>query len=205
MNREVGLSVSRETIEKLELFQALLLKWTKKINLISPSTVEESWSRHIVDSAQIWQVAPKNAKKWLDLGSGGGLPGVVLHIISQELRPDLQVTLVESDQRKSAFLRTAKRELGNSASLEIISERIENIFDLKYDIVSARALADLPTLIGYAHRFLIEDGLAIFPKGRNADVELEQAKTKWRFQSTIIPSKTDPEAKILSLKGIRRA
>ena len=135
--------VSRETEDRLRAYAALIEKWTPKINLISRSTIPEIWARHILDSVQIVQLAPENWGSWTDLGSGGGLPGCVAAILAPE---NAHVTLVESDQRKVAFLRTVQREL--DLPMTVLAERIEDADVAPADVVSARALAALTRALG---------------------------------------------------------
>ena len=141
-----GVNVSRETKANLRKYADLLVKWNQKINLISASTVADLWSRHIVDSAQIYNLCPDAQGIWADFGSGGGFPGLVVAIIAKELNPDLKVVLVESDQRKATFLRTIIRETVLSATVK--TERIETLMPIGADVVSARALAELSELLG---------------------------------------------------------
>ena len=194
-----GTSVSRETFQKLEQLSALIIKWTKSINLISPNSVSDIWDRHIVDSAQIFQIAPSNWTNWVDLGSGGGLPALVIAILDQDRRP---ITLVESDQRKCLFLNTAKREL--DLSLLVVNERIEQTELDNFDVLSARALASLPDLLGYALQYLNPEGTAILPKGARFNEELDQARSDWQFDVTSHPSLTNTESRILEVSRIRR-
>ncbi|SMX41214.1 16S rRNA (guanine(527)-N(7))-methyltransferase RsmG [Octadecabacter ascidiaceicola] len=194
-----GTSVSRETFQKLEQLSALIIKWTKSINLISPNSIAEIWDRHIVDSAQIYELAPSNWVNWVDLGSGGGLPALVIALLDQERR---QITLVESDQRKSLFLNTAKREL--DLNLKVVNKRIEST-DLKnFDVMSARALAPLPDLLTFAVQYLTPDGTAILPKGARFNEELDQAREDWHFDVTPHPSQTNTDSRILEISRIRR-
>lgn len=193
--------VSRETSERLETYAALLERWTKRINLISPRTLPDLWTRHFLDSAQLLSVAPKGAQSWADLGSGAGFPGAVVAILTRGA-PGPKVTLVESDQRKAAFLRSVARETG--VGFDIISKRIEDIDPLRADIVSARALAPLDTLLGYAERHLAPGGRALFPKGQKAGHEVAEALEHWRIDCESHPSETDPEAVILSIGDIKR-
>ncbi|GGL55215.1 16S rRNA (guanine(527)-N(7))-methyltransferase RsmG [Wenxinia marina] len=192
-----GMDVSRETRERLLAYVELLRKWTKRINLIAPSTAGDVWQRHILDSAQL-ATLHQGGRTWGDLGSGGGLPGLVVAI----LQPGCRVTLVESDARKCAFLQTARRELG--LSVEILSCRIEDLAPLGADVVSARALAPLTDLIGFAALHLAPDGIALFPKGRQAAAEIAAARASWDFALTEFPSMTDPEARILKIERPRR-
>ena len=194
-----GESVSRETFEKLEQLCTLISKWTKSINLISPNSVAEIWDRHIVDSAQIYQIAPSNWENWVDLGSGGGLPALVIAILDQEHRP---ITLVESDQRKCLFLNTAKREL--KLNLVVVNQRIETAKLKDFDVMSARALAPLPDLLTHAVQYLTPKGVAILPKGARYKEELDQATQDWQFDVTTHPSLTSTESRILEVSRIRR-
>lgn len=196
-----GVDVSRETLVKLELFASLVEKWTPKINLISKSSVPVIWDRHVTDSAQLFGLTTKQGL-WVDLGSGGGFPGIVIAILAAQEKARWRVTLVESDQRKSAFLRTAVRELDLAAS--VVSDRIENIEPLHADVVSARALADLGVLIGFAERHLKADGTALFPKGQSWQKEHDDAQRQWSYTCEPIRSETNPSAAVLKIKDIAR-
>lgn len=208
MNREEArslprpLDVSRETEARLAQFAELVRKWSPRINLVSRGALEQLWERHIVDSAQLWAHAPRG-KRWADLGSGAGFPGLVISILAKEARPSLHVTLVESDRRKAAFLATASREL--ELDVRIIAERIETAPPQDADIVSARALAPLDRLLGYVHRHLAADGRALLPKGARWREEIETARQSWTFEWDAIPSLTDPASVILSIGEIARA
>lgn len=193
-------SVSRETFERLEKYVDLVRKWNPRINLVSKPSLDSLWERHFVDSAQVFFLAPEVAKTWVDLGSGGGFPGLVIAILAKEFRPDLEVTLVESDQRKCAFLRTVSRETQCNAT--VIDRRIEAIEPLNADIVSARALADLDNLLGFAERHLNQSGMCLFPKGNTWKKELNAARDSWRFDCREITSETQDDAVILQVKGI---
>ena len=186
----------------LEQFVALIQKWNPAINLISRDSLAAVWSRHIGDSLQVFSVAPIDPKLWLDLGSGGGFPGAVVAMAARAQGLKTRFVLVEADQRKAAFLRTVSRETG--AAFEVVADRIEGLAPQNADVVSARALASLSDLCGYAVRHLALGGTAIFPKGRGADHEVEEARKTWRFDLAREPSLTDPDAKILLLKGLRR-
>ena len=194
--------VSRETFVKLEQFTALVEKWNPHINLVSKSTIPGIWNRHIVDSAQLFQFANDEPKAWLDIGSGGGFPGIVMAVIAQEKSPNTRFTFIESDQRKSTFLRTAARELG--LQVEILAERVEDVPPQKADVVTARALAALSDLFPYLQRHLADDGCAILPKGKTYQDEIRAARQDWRFEIKYHPSMTDQEAQILIVKDIHR-
>tara|TARA_R110002012_G_scaffold48293_3_gene125826 strand:- start:6199 stop:6807 length:609 start_codon:yes stop_codon:yes gene_type:complete len=191
--------VSRETSDKLAQFAQLVEKWTAKINLISKPSIPHIWDRHIRDSVQLYQHAPIG-NHWVDLGSGGGFPAIVLALMSQQDGRQTKFTLVESDQRKCVFLRTAIRELGLDAS--VINDRIEKIAPLNADILSARALANLKMLVGFANVHLAEDGVALFPKGSNWEAEDVDARNVWQYTCDPIPSETDPSAAVLRIKEI---
>ncbi len=193
--------VSRETFERLEVFSEVLTKWNPKINLVSRKSLEDLWTRHILDSVQVFEIAP-NAKTWLDIGSGGGLPGIIVAILVAEKSPETKVTLMESDQRKCAFLRNAARECGVQVTVK--SQRIEEAEPESADIMSARALADLDILLGYSERHLKSGGTAVFPKGVNWKKEVDNARNRWRFDCEEITSLTEPEAVILKIKGVER-
>ena len=196
-----GLDVSRETLDRLEALEALTVKWTARINLIASSSVGQIWERHIRDSAQIYTLAPP-FQTWADLGSGGGYPGLVIAVLALELAPDARVVLIESDQRKCTFLRTAIRDLGLSA--EVLAERIESAAPQSADVVSARALAPLPRLLDYAKRHLRPGGTALFPKGQGRQPEIDAARAEWHFSLTETRSITQAEAAVLRIERIDR-
>ncbi len=194
--------VSRETRERLRAFEALVKKWSPRINLVSPRSLEDLWSRHILDSAQLFELADRAADLWADLGSGGGFPGFVCAILARDTAPQMRFVLVESDRRKAAFLLQASREL--DLDLEVISERVENLAPLGADVLSARALAPLDQLLPMAERHLKPGGSALFPKGATYRQEMKRALEKWAFRSEVYPSKTNEEAAVLKLGDIRR-
>ena len=193
--------VSRETLERLEAYAACLERWTKKINLVSPSTVSDLWSRHFLDSAQLLEIAPVGFRSWVDLGSGGGFPGAVIAMLIAE-NDMTKVTLVESDQRKAAFLRAVCRE--SRSNFDVISQRAEDIDPLKADVLSARALAPLSKLLDFAQTHLAEGGRALFMKGKAVEVEMSEALEHWQFDCETYKSCTDAEAVILSIGEIKR-
>lgn len=196
-----ALNVSRETYERLQGFAELLIKWNPKINLISRASLPDLWTRHIVDSMQVFDVAP-NAQHWVDIGTGGGFPGIVAAILAAETSPDTKFTLIESDQRKSAFLRNAVRLCNLNAT--ILAERIESVAPQGADVISARALSDLTTLLGYGERHASADCTMIFPKGKSWGKEVDDARTAWNFELETARSKTEPEAVLLIIKGVSR-
>ncbi|NVO26027.1 16S rRNA (guanine(527)-N(7))-methyltransferase RsmG [Donghicola sp. C2-DW-16] len=196
------LDVSRETLDRLNTYEELLKKWNRAINLVSPSTIRDAKSRHFVDSAQIYGLADPNWKIWCDLGSGGGFPGMVIAILAAELNPAGKVVLVESDQRKAAFLRTVARETGVSA--QVHSKRIEEVDPINADILSARALASLDQLLGFATIHMKAEGQALFPKGATWQQEVEEAQRSWSFSLQAHKSVVELNSVILSIGGIAR-
>lgn len=190
--------VSRETIRRIELFELVLRKWNPRINLVSTSSLGDLWSRHILDSIQVYRCgAPVD--HWVDMGTGGGFPGLIAALLAAEEAPETRFTLIESDQRKVAFLRTAAREIG--ISCDILAQRIEEVAPLDADIVSARALTDLSGLLHFTVRHLDGDGFALLPKGATWKKEVAIAQEKWRFRFDPITSVTDPQAVILKIEG----
>lgn len=184
-------------------FVEMLVKWNRAINLVSSATMSDVWVRHIKDSAQLWALADAPWRTWVDIGSGGGLPGIVVSIIAKELTPDHKITLIESDQRKSAFLRSVVRELGLSAT--VVTARAERVESQDADVLSARALASLSDLLHFANLHLAASGQAIFPKGRSVDAELADARRDWSFDYESHPSSSDPAATVLVVRNVSRA
>lgn len=204
MDYKIGkLSVSRETFERLELYADLLKKWNPKINIVSKTSLDDLWGRHIVDSAQMFSLLPSSARLWVDMGSGGGFPGLVVAVLARELAPELRVTLIESDQRKCAFLRTVSRETEGGA--KVLTGRIEEIEPLNADVVSARALADLSKLLEFGAYHRAEAGICLFPKGLTWEKEVQAARDSWRFSLEVITSETQENAVILKINEIDNA
>ncbi len=195
-------SVSRETSERLEVYVALLRKWNARINLVSQRSLDAVWHRHIADSAQIFRLAARPKASWVDLGSGGGLPGVVVTIMAAEATPNISVTLVESDSRKAAFLAEVSRACAIPA--KVICERIEAVRPLSTDVVSARALAPLTDLLEFANRHVAPEGICLFPKGETVHTEIEAARSKWRFESRLHASRTNAGSFIVEIGDFER-
>ena len=196
-----GLNVSRETFLRLKEYEKLLFKWNAKINLVSRSTLDNFWNRHVLDSAQFLSSVGEKAGKWVDLGSGGGLPGLVVAILSDETEPVNKLFLVEADVRKAVFLKTVCRELG--LKVEVYNNRIEELPPMSANIVSARALAPLKTLCLYAKNHLEKDGVAVFAKGENWKAELVEAQKKWIFSYEAVKSTLHEGSVVLVLRGIK--
>ncbi|WP_051357461.1 16S rRNA (guanine(527)-N(7))-methyltransferase RsmG [Azorhizobium doebereinerae] len=201
----VAATVSRETLARLDLLAEQLIRWQKKINLVAPNTLPELWSRHIADSLQLVDHVPPDVSRWVDLGSGGGFPGLVVAAVLAE-RPGAQVTLVESDTRKAAFLREASRAAG--LPTRIVPERIEQAAQRLApgtQVVSARALAPLPKLLDLAAPFLAAGALGLFPKGRDWERELTDARKGWTLDLNLHRSLGDPQGRILAIISAERA
>lgn len=193
-----GEALGPELEQRLRQFTDLLLRWNRTINLISRRDEPLIWDRHIRDSLALLTAVPPDGGPAADLGSGGGFPGLVLAIAT-----DRHFHLVESDQRKCAFLREAARETG--ASVTIHPSRIETAALPQVSLITARALAPLPTLLDWATPHLAPGGVCIFPKGRTAEDELTAAAERWHMRVDRFPSPTDPAATILRLSEIARA
>ncbi len=193
--------VSRETLDRLDRFVAVLLTWQQHTNLIASSTEPALWTRHIADSLQLLRLAPQ-AQVWVDLGSGGGFPGLVIACALAD-RPGARVHLVESSTKKAAFLREAARAAGAPADVHAvrIEDFVENLA-APMDVVTARALAPLAGLLAATYPLLKTGTLGLFPKGQDVDAELTEAAKCWSIQSSLAPSLTDPRAKIVCVTGI---
>jgi 16S rRNA (guanine527-N7)-methyltransferase len=194
------LSVSRETHCRLKTLLELVARWNPRINLVSAGSLNHGWSRHILDSAQLWIVAGATEGGWLDIGSGGGFPGLVIAILADELAPSVPVTLVESDRRKCVFLTETARQLG--VRVGVRRERVESMEAMAAAVVSARALAPLNSLLHNASRHLASGGVALFPKGQSFRSELALARDHWQFNCEAIKSLTDPNAVVLRIENI---
>jgi 16S rRNA (guanine527-N7)-methyltransferase len=200
--RFVAGDVSRETFESLLAFEAIFRKWAARINLVAPSTLDEIWQRHILDSAQLAKIEPA-ATRWLDIGSGGGFPGAVMAVLLKE-RPDASIDLVESNSKKAAFLRTALSELGAPARVHAM--RIEGSYAAPGDpeIVTARALAPLPKLLGLAEPWLSAGARGLFHKGREYSAEIKESAAGWDYDLVNHKSLIDPDSVILEVNRLRR-
>ena len=188
-----------ETRRRMRLYVDLLLRWQTTINLVAPATLPHVWTRHVGDSIQVYDAAP-DATRWVDLGSGGGFPGLVTAILLAD-KPDARIHLIESDKRKSAFLRTVARETGAPASIH--AERIETFvtgFDEAVEAVSARALAPLSKLLVFAQKFLEGGAVGVFPKGESAEAELTGLDADRRFRITSVPSRIRDGSSLLIVR-----
>ncbi|MDN3589848.1 16S rRNA (guanine(527)-N(7))-methyltransferase RsmG [Methylobacterium adhaesivum] len=195
-------SVSRETAERLDIFVAQLRRWQTVKNLVGPATLNEVWTRHVADALQLMAMAPE-AIRWLDLGSGAGIPGLLLAIAGRE-RPGFQVNLVESNARKCAFLIETARL--TEAPATVHNARIEDIIATRTgtEIVCARALAPLTQLLAWVEPLLKTGTVALFPKGRDVQSELTEAAQRWKFVYDLLPSRTDSDARIVRVTALSR-
>ena len=192
--------VSRETLAALHAFDAALRQWTRAINLIAPDTVAESWNRHIIDSIQIAPLLSPRDRKWVDVGSGGGLPAIPLAIVAREKAPGLQFHLVESDTRKAAFLKTQAHLLGLSVTVH--AKRAETLAPLEAGVLSCRAFAPLKVCLGVAMRHLVPGGRAVVHKGGRAENEIAEARETWDFEVEKRASVLDPLSSVLIITRI---
>src|ERR1044071_8869970 len=205
-DREAALQltpVSRETSERLGGLVDLLLRRSTHTNLIARSTLPMIWTRHIADSLQLLPLAP-DAKCWIDLGAGAGFPGLVIACALAD-RPNLKIHLVESIGKKAAFLREAAEQLKLPAIVHAV--RIEDFgknLQFRPDVVTARALAPLDELLKLAQPLLRAGALGLFPKGQDVEVELTKASKSWNIEANLIPSKTNPEGRIVIVRKARR-
>ena len=192
--------VSRETLEQLKSYDAALLDWSSRHNLVARSTLPERWGRHYRDSAQLFGLIPPSAKTLVDLGSGAGFPGLVLAAMGAE--EGLKVKLIESIGKKAAFLQAAI-EVMRLSNAEVIPQRIESITISPPDVVTARALAQLDKLLGYAHEFAGERSVLIFPNGQDVEAELTAAAKSWHMDVEKRPSVTSPGSAILVIRNLK--
>jgi 16S rRNA (guanine527-N7)-methyltransferase len=200
--RFVAGSVSRETFDSVVAFEAIFRKWAARINLVGPSTLNEIWQRHILDSAQLARIEP-HPRKWLDLGSGGGFPGAIMALVLKD-RPGASIDLVESNSKKAAFLRTALAELG--APARIHAKRIEDAYSLvrEPEIVTARALAPLVKLLDLAEPWLASGAKGLFHKGREYQSEIKESAAAWNHDLVEHKSLIDADSVILEVRNLRR-
>lgn len=187
--------VSHETLGKLQRYAELLAEWQPKINLVGPKTIPELWTRHLLDSAQLYPLLPPGTQRLVDMGAGAGFPGLVLAILGV---PD--VHLIESDQRKSIFMQHVSRETKTPVTVHNV--RIEAASALGADVVTARALSALTELLPYTARHLKAGGSALFLKGGNWEQEVKDAEADWVFHMKHSPSLTSPDGAIVRLDDI---
>jgi 16S rRNA (guanine527-N7)-methyltransferase len=199
---EEQFNVSRETTIRIAAYRTLLVKWNKAINIVSPKSLSQCWERHFIDSAQVSKFIPENIKTYVDLGCGGGFPGLVVAM----MRPELDVHLVESDERKCQFMRNVSRETSLN-NVTIHTQRIENaINDISPEFITARALANLRALFDYIYPWVEENPKIqmAFMKGQKAEEEITEAKEHYTFDVQTHQSITDEHARILTIQNLVR-
>jgi 16S rRNA (guanine527-N7)-methyltransferase len=184
----------------LEAYRALLEEWNGRLNLVGPSAMAVFWRRHAFDSAQLLALAPE-AKVWADIGTGAGLPGVVLAILLKGV-PGAKVHLIETLAKRCVFLREVVTRLGLPA--EVHNGRAEDMKLTGIEVVTARACAPLSRLFGYARPILRGKVRGLFLKGSAAEAEAEEARRSWKFEATLIPSRSDASGRIVSVEGLAR-
>ncbi|PBB31352.1 16S rRNA (guanine(527)-N(7))-methyltransferase RsmG [Mesorhizobium sp. WSM3882] len=195
--------VSRETFERLQAFERHFQKWNRSINLAAPSTLDDVWRRHILDSAQLARIAP-TAMRWVDLGSGGGFPGLVLGFLLAE-RPGATIDLVESNRKKASFLQSVVGQFGLPA--RVLARRIDDSYPLVSapQVITARALTGLPDLLDLAAPWLTKGARSLFHKGRDYRAEVEESAHRWTFDLVEHPSMTDAHGVILEITDLHPA
>ena len=196
---ENATGVSRETLARLNAFIRLLSEWNIRHNLVSRSSLEDVWRRHVWDSAQLVSFIPTDTASLVDLGSGAGFPGLVLAIMLRE-RPTFRTVLYDAAAKKCRFLEAASHRV--SVPVEVRSERIEDVANEPFDVVTARACAPLPKLLSYAQPFQGPNTVNLLLKGQSVDAELTEAHKSWRMQLRRHPSQTDPSGVILEIREL---
>lgn len=195
--RDAFPSVSRETIHRLETYARMLEEWNQKFNLVAKSTIPEMWQRHFLDSAQLLKYLPENKVLTIaDMGSGAGFPGLVISIMSRH-----KVHLIESTGKKASFLQAVISELGLDAIVH--NKRIEDIGNLRADVVTARALKALPELLALTKQLIKKDSFCVFLKGQNLDAELTAACKCWKFSYDRFSSLSDRSGNVLIVKNLQ--
>ncbi|MCY4186006.1 MAG: 16S rRNA (guanine(527)-N(7))-methyltransferase RsmG [Rhodobacteraceae bacterium] len=196
--------LSHRTFEKLDEFQNLLRKWNRGTQLVSKSTLDFMWSRHILDSAQLFPlISDREDNFFIDIGTGGGFPGIVLACISSELAPCNFFYLVESNAFKASFLTSVSNKLGlKTFSSYARIEKLEQQFSANF--ITARAVARLDTLLEWSERHLSKNGKALFLKGKSVDREIKEAQVRWQFDYTKLPSWTSKDGVVLVVENIRK-
>jgi 16S rRNA (guanine527-N7)-methyltransferase len=193
------LNVPRETMGRLQLFCDLLREENKLQNLVSKASIENVWQRHILDSAQLLRFRPKPAASWIDLGTGAGFPGLIVAALHEG-----EVTLVEERRLRIDFLARAAALLEVQDRTRIIGSKVERLPPGSYDVISARAFAPLERLLALAAPLSTNETIWILPKGRNAQAELDAARSSWQGDFRIEPSLTDDDAGIIVATGVQR-
>jgi 16S rRNA (guanine527-N7)-methyltransferase len=193
----LGRDVSRETLDLIERYAALLREESAKQNLVSSSTLDTLWHRHVLDSAQLVKFAPAPDSSWADIGSGAGLPGIVIAILVSG-----PVLLIEPRRLRADFLRRATASLGLESRVTVAATKVERVTGT-VDVITARAVAELDRLLKISTHLSTRKSLWVLPKGRSAESELAQARRNWHCDAELVPSRTDPESRILLLRNVK--
>jgi 16S rRNA (guanine527-N7)-methyltransferase len=188
--------VSRETLERLAIYETLLRERGKTLSLVGRSTLDDVWHRHFLDSAQLWPLLKPDAPL-LDMGTGAGFPGMVLAIMGAR-----NIHLSDNNQLKAAFLSEVAAATGTTVTIH--NCKVEALPALEIDVATARALTDLGRLLALGERFFLKGAVGLFLKGAKANEEVAEARRHWQFSTEIIPSRTSDQSSILRLAGIKR-
>ena len=194
------LDVSRETCDMLHEYYKILIDWNKKTNLVSRASVQNSWKRHFLDSAQLWLYAPKTIQKWLDFGSGGGFPGLVISIISQGFQMEQKIILVEKNKKKAAFLSLIAKRF--NLKTYIYPTRVETLERQYADVITSRAFGNLKKLLDIANQHKTDKTICLFPKGKRFLEEIDRARQQYLFDLEFIENKLDCGSSILKIRNI---
>ena len=195
-----SLNVSRETLYSFYEYETLLSKWNEKINLVSKNTLVDIWERHFLDSGQIIEHVEASGKRWVDVGSGAGFPGLVVALLLRDRKIDCDLVLVEKNSKKGFFLNEVIRKL--NLSVEVVNDNIDNLEPLNADILTARAFSELNNLIEIAFRHRKKEGICLFLKGENYRIELDKTLNYWFFDYDIVDSLSSSSGKIIRVKKI---
>ena len=195
-----SLNVSRETLNGFYEYETLLSKWNEKINLVSKNTLVDIWERHFLDSGQIIKHVEASGKRWVDVGSGAGFPGLVVALLLRDRKIDCDLVLVEKNSKKGFFLNEVIRKL--NLSVEVVNDNIDNLEPLNADILTARAFSELNNLIEIAFRHRKKEGICLFLKGENYRIELDKTLNNWFFDYDIVGSLSSSSGKIIRVKKI---
>ena len=195
-----SLNVSRETLNGFYEYETLLSKWNEKINLVSKNTLVDIWERHFLDSGQIIKHVEVSGKRWVDVGSGAGFPGLVVALLLRDRKIDCDLVVVEKNPKKVFFLNEVIRKL--NLSVEVVNDNIDNLEPLNADILTARAFSELKNLIEIAFRHRKKEGICLFLKGENYRMELDKTLNYWFFDYEIIDSLSSSSGKIIRVKKI---
>ena len=195
-----SLNVSRETLNGFYEYETLLSKWNEKINLVSKNTLVDIWERHFLDSGQIIKHVEASGKRWVDVGSGAGFPGLVIALLLRDRKIDCNLVLVEKNPKKGFFLNEVIRKL--NLSVKVVNDNIYTLEPLNADILTARAFSELNNLIEIAFRHRKKDGICLFLKGGNYRIELDKTLNYWFFDYDIVDSLSSSSGKIIRVKKI---